>query len=89
MRMLAFAAACLTLLLVSLPAGALLVAPAPIPDRVALADVVVVGKITAIEDKGVMAQRYPNTNDKTEFKVALIQADQLLKGAKVNRIRLG
>jgi len=89
MRLLAFSAACLTLLLASLPARALVVAPAPIPDRVALADVIVVGKITAIEDKGVMAARYPASADKVEFKVALIQADQLLKGAKVNRIRLG
>jgi len=89
MRLIVFSSACLTLLLVSLPARALLVAPAPIPERVALADVVVVGKITAIEDKTVKAARYPNSGEKTEMKVALIQADLLLKGAKVNRIRLG
>ena len=66
------------------------IAAAPIPDRIAAADMVVIGKITAIEDKTVMGKRYATDKDKTEFKVALIQIAEPLKGAKgLTHVRLG
>lgn len=65
-------------------------APDPIPDRVAAADIVIVGKITAIEDKTVMARQQANAKEKTEFKVALVQVAEPLKGAKgLTIVRLG
>jgi len=84
------ALATLSVLALTRPIPALVVAPAPIPDRVALADVVVVGKISAIEDKTVMARRFPGAPEKTEFKVALVQITDPLKGAKgLTIVRLG
>ncbi len=56
-----------------LPVSARIMAPAPIPDRVAKADTVVVGKVTRIEDKGV-------TIEGTEFKIAIVQVKDALKG---------
>lgn len=80
----------LALLLMTAPLLALMVAPAPIPDRLALADAVVVGKIVSIEDKTISAKRYPGDPNKAEFKVALIQIDDPLHGAKgLTRIRVG
>jgi hypothetical protein len=81
---------CLTLLVFASPVRALIVAPAPVPDRVALADLVVVGKITAIEQKTVKAGRYPGDPNKTEYHIALIQVNDLLKGPKgLTIVRLG
>ncbi|MBL8797347.1 MAG: hypothetical protein JNM56_25825 [Planctomycetia bacterium] len=78
------------LLVLTAPLFGLVIAAAPIPDRIALADAVVVGKIVSIEDKTVAAKRYPGDPSKAEFKVALIQIDAPLYGAKgLTRIRLG
>jgi hypothetical protein len=82
--------ASLALLIWAAAATAKVVAPAPIPDRVALADVVILGKVTAIEDKTVSARRYPGANEKTEYRIALVQVQDLLKGPRgVTTIRLG
>lgn len=84
------ALAFLSVLVLTRPSPALVVAAAPVPDRVATADIVVVGKITAIEDKTVMAKRFPGAPEKTEFKVALVQIADPLKGAKgLTIVRLG
>jgi hypothetical protein len=84
------ALAALALLFLTAPLTALMVAPTPIPDRLALADAVVVGKIVSIEDKTVAAKRFPGDPNKSEFKVALIQIDDPLYGAKgLTRVRLG
>lgn len=72
------------------PLWAMMVAPSPIPDRVATADMVVIGKITSIEDKTVKASQYPGAPNKAEYKIAMIQIESLLKGPKgLTHVRLG
>jgi hypothetical protein len=69
----------------SLPADAL-----PLPNRVAHADAVVVGKVTAIEEKTVMAPAFAGAKDKVEYTIAVITVGDALpapEGAK--KIRLG
>src|SRR5262245_31956937 len=78
--------------IVAVPAQgvALMIAPAPVPDRVALADVVIVGKVTAIEEKTVTAKRFPGDADKGEYKIASIQVTDAIKAPKaLTHIRLG
>jgi len=80
----------LALLLVGLPASAMMIAPAPIPQRVAQADVVVVGKVTAIEDKPVSATQVPGAKEKVEYHVAVIKVQDALLGAKgLTHIKVG
>jgi len=68
----------------TLPADAL-----PIPNRVATADLVVAGKVTAVEDKGVMAAPSPGAN-KVEYRVAVVTlGDGLPAPANVKTVRLG
>jgi hypothetical protein len=65
-------------------------APDPVPDRVAAAEIIVVGKVTAIEGKTVMGKRFATDKEKTECTVAVIQVAEPLKGAKgLTTIRLG
>jgi hypothetical protein len=55
-----------------------------------MAELIVVGKITAIEDKTVMAKRFVGDAAKTEHKIALIQVTDNLKGPKgLTTVRLG
>jgi hypothetical protein len=69
----------------TLPADAL-----PLPNRVATADVVVVGKVTAIEDKTALVAPFPGAKNKTEYKVAVISvSDALLAPKGTKTIRLG
>jgi hypothetical protein len=69
----------------SIPADAL-----PLPNRVAAADVVVVGKVTAIEDKTVTAAPFPGATNKVEYKVAVVTVGDALMGAKGEKtVRLG
>jgi hypothetical protein len=80
----------LALLLAALPAAAMMIAPAPIPQRVAQADAVVVGKVTAIEDKLVEATQVPGAKDKVEYHVAVIKIKDDLLGAKdLTHVRVG
>ena len=51
----------------TLPADAL-----PFPNRVATADVVVAGKVTALEDKTVMAAPFPGARNKVEYRIAVV-----------------
>jgi hypothetical protein len=69
----------------TIPADAL-----PLPNRVANAEIIVVGKVTAFEDKPVMVAPFPGAKNKTEYKIAVVTiSDPLLapKGSKT--IRLG
>ena len=69
----------------SLPADAL-----PLPNRVANAEMIVVGKVTAFEDKTVMAAAFPGAKDKIEFKIAVVTiSDALLAPKGLKTIRLG
>ena len=76
------AGSCLAFLGNTAPAKALMIAPAPLPQRVATADVVVTGKVTSIEEKTVKAARYPGDTEKGEFQVAVVKVGELLVGAK-------
>jgi hypothetical protein len=90
MRRLSYGLAGLALLLVVLPAAAMMIAPSPIPQRVAQADVVVVGKVTAIEDKTVSASSFPGVKDKVEYTIAVIKIKDAFLGAKgLTHIKVG
>jgi hypothetical protein len=68
-----------------IPADAL-----PLPNRVATAEVVVVGKVTAFEDKTVMAAPFPGAKNKIEFTIAVITVGESLLAPKgTTAIRLG
>jgi hypothetical protein len=69
----------------SLPADAL-----PLPNRVATADAVVVGKVTSFEEKPASAAPFPGSKDKVEYKVAVITVgDALLAPKGTTTLRLG
>src|SRR5581483_6143826 len=66
----------------ALPARAMMIAPAPIPQRVAQSEVVAVGKVTAVEDKTVSAPQFPGAKDKVEYRIAVVKISDHLLGAK-------
>jgi hypothetical protein len=72
----------LTLLAAALPARALMAPPPPIAQRVAMADTVVLGKVTAIEEKTVQATPFPGAEEKAEYQIAVVKIDEALVGAK-------
>src|SRR5262249_57364295 len=53
--------------------GVALIAPAPVPRRVALADAVVVGKVVSIEEKAVSAPRFPGDMNLVDHKIAVVK----------------
>src|SRR5262249_57752231 len=59
-----------------------MIAPPPIPLRVADGDVVIVGKVTDIEDKTVKAPRYPGDKEMGEYQIAVVKINEALIGAK-------
>lgn len=61
--------------LIALTAQARVAPPAPIVDRVAKANTVVIGTVTSIEEKGVAI-------DGAEYKVAIVKVKDAVKGAK-------
>jgi hypothetical protein len=76
-------AACLV---VALPAraGSIAADALPLPNRVATADLVVIGKVTGFEDKTVA------TKDRTEFKIAVLTVGDALRAPKGTKtVRLG
>src|ERR1043166_9204241 len=75
--------AALSLLSLAVPAASgKMIAPPPISLRVANADVVIVGKVTAIEDRTVRAPRWPGDKEGGEFHVAVVKVEEALVGAK-------
>ena len=84
------ALSCFAVLAVTAPVRALMIAPAPIPQRVALAQVVVVGKVTGFADKTVSAPAFPGATDKVEYQVATVEVKDALQGAKdMKEIKVG
>jgi hypothetical protein len=82
--------ACTAVLAASAHAVAIAIMAMPTPDRVATAEIVIVGKVTAIEDKTVMAPRFPGDANKAEYKIALVQITDALKAPKgLTTVRLG
>jgi hypothetical protein len=55
---------------------------APLIQRTAAADVVIVGKVTNIQEKTVKAARFPGDEELTEHLVAIVKVEQDLFGAK-------
>jgi hypothetical protein len=81
---------CLVLLAASRPAGAMMIAPAPVPQRVATADAVVVGKVIGFADKTVSALPFPGAREKNDYQVAIVRIDDALMGAKgMKEVRVG
>jgi hypothetical protein len=71
-------------------ARAIMIAPAPIPQRVATADCIIVGKVTGFADKTVSVPAVPGAKDKQQYQIALIKVETNLHGAKgVKEIRVG
>jgi hypothetical protein len=81
---------CLALAASAVPAKAMMIAPAPISQRVATADAVVVGKVTGFGDKTVSAPQFPGAQNKVEFQIAIVKVETGLVGAKGKKeIRVG
>jgi hypothetical protein len=83
-------AAVLGLIVAASVAPAMMIAPAPIPQRVATADMVVVGKVTGFGPKAVSAPRFPGDTEKSEYQIAIVRVSKGLFGAKdVEEIKVG
>jgi hypothetical protein len=62
----------------------------PLPERVATADAVVIGKVTAIEDKTVSAESAPGAKDKVEYQIAVVKIENGLLGTKgLTHVKIG
>lgn len=82
----------LALLAVAVPASAkaMAIRVGPVPERVAMADVVIVGKVAAIQSKTVAATQFPGAKDKVEYTVASVKIEDALLGAKgLTHIKVG
>jgi hypothetical protein len=83
-------AACVITLVSSLSAAALMIAPASIPQRVATADSIVVGKVTSLEEKTVSAPRFPGDKEKADYTVAVVKVQEGFgTAAKLTHVRVG
>ncbi len=81
---------CLIALALAASAKALMIAPPPGAQRVATADAVVIGKVTSIEAKTVMAARFPGDKEKGEYTIAVVKIDEALVGANgLTTVRVG
>ncbi len=68
----------------------LLMRPPAISTRVAMADLVVIGKVTGFADKLEAVELYPGAKAKAEYKVATVRVDDLIQGDKgLKEIRVG
>jgi hypothetical protein len=77
-------------LAVCTPAPALVIAMKPPVQRAISADVVIVGKVTAIEKDTVDAARFPGDTQKTAHKVAVVKIETPLVGAEnITHIKIG
>ncbi|MFO0965242.1 MAG: hypothetical protein U0793_06610 [Gemmataceae bacterium] len=69
----------------TLPADAL-----PIPNRVAAADVVIVGQVLHYEEKMVSAPTFPGSTTKADYKIAVINVrDPLIAPKGIKTVRIG
>jgi hypothetical protein len=72
------------------PARALVIAPPPGPMRAAKAEVIVVGRIIALEEKDVSAPQFPKAPQNVNYRIAVVSVGEAIKGAKgLKTIRLG
>ena len=71
-------------------AGVLPIDALPLPNRVANAEMIVIGKVTGFEDKTVAIAPFPGAKNKVEYKIAVITiSDALLAPKGVKTVRLG
>jgi hypothetical protein len=62
----------------------------PLPERVAMAEIIVTGRVTAIEEKKFEARPYPGLDEKVEFTIAVVQIDDaLLKAKGITHVKIG
>jgi hypothetical protein len=73
---------CLALALVAAPAWSMAIRQATLPERVAMANVIVVGKVVEIEKKNVQAKAFSGAQEKTEYRVAVVEIKDAILGAK-------
>jgi hypothetical protein len=67
-----------------------IIAPSPVPVRVATADMVVIGKVTSIEGQNVKAPAFPGAKDMAEYQVAVVKIEDAVLGAKgLKEVRVG
>jgi hypothetical protein len=65
-------------------------APQPIPQRVATADAVLVGKVTTMEEKTVAAPLFPGAAQKVEYQIAVVKIKEPVLGVKgLTHVRVG
>jgi hypothetical protein len=65
-------------------------APPPVSDRVARADVIITGRVIKIEDKSVSLPVAPGAKDKIDYQVAVVKVDDPILNAKgIKEIRVG
>jgi hypothetical protein len=72
-------------LTVPAPAGVLPADALPLPNRLARADLVVVGKVTAIEDKIVMVAPFPGAGNQVEYRIAVVTVETALLAPRETR----
>jgi hypothetical protein len=63
-------------------AKAIAIRPMPVPDRVAQADTIVVGKVSRIEDKKMDLPAFPGAQEKVAYQVAVVKVDKSLLTTK-------
>src|SRR5262249_15560532 len=81
--LLSIAGVCATVLFLATTSYSYITVPKePIPNKIAQADCVVVGKITAVGAKPVFARLYDHINAKMEFVVADVEVSEPLLGPK-------
>jgi len=79
----------LALLLAALPAPAMRIYLPPYY-KVAQAQAIVIGKVTAIEDKTVAATMFPGAKEKSDYTVAVVKVEDALLGAKgLTHVKVG
>src|SRR6516225_11259353 len=62
----------------------------PLPERVAMADTIIVGKVTAIEEKTVSAHQFLGAKDKVDYNIAVVEVKDALLGAKgMTHLKIG
>jgi hypothetical protein len=83
-------AACLAPMLWPFPALALSVEHPSIPEYVASSHAVVVGRVTAIEERPVTARPTPDYPEKVKYLIAVVKIEEALTGAKgLTHIKIG
>ena len=78
------------LALAAAPALAMMIAPPSVMQKVATSDAVVVGKVTAIAEKTIKAERWPGDKERGEFRIATVKVDGHILGVKgLTHVKVG